>query len=754
MTSPLDTALNLLAAGISVIPVGANKVPRIQWKPFIERLPTVDELSEWFETAEVVGVGRVCGAVSGNLETIDFDVDADADRDAFPFDSSSLLKAWRDQVEALAPGLAERLTVIRTPRPGWHVCYRCAEPVEGNQKLAEVPKIKGGWKAVIETRGEGGYCLHPGSPGACHPTGREYAHSRGPLIEAAEPISAEERLILLQAARLFNRKPDRDDTPRPAPRPAGPAGLTPGDDFNAKAEWRDILEPHGFKRVNSGDVEHWRRPGTANQISLTCGYGGSGYLYAFSPNCGFEANRGYSKFAAFAILNHAGDFAEAATELARRGYGSPAIEVLPAEDELPDPPPPLKAPAFPTDLLGVPGIIQAVTEHTNRTSFVKQPALALGAAVALMGTITGRKVRDVSGTCPNVYVVGLCRSGGGKERARQVNNDLLYLAGQSALIGPEGFASGAGIVNALVTSATHSMLFQVDEIGRMLEIIKKAGPSAGHLASIPTTLMRLYTSSPSIFKSDAYAEGDKKNKEIQRPNACLYGTSVPDNFWGSITRSSLTDGFMSRLLVIEGDNTARPGPSAIADPPPATVDLVRRWCEYEAQKGNNLASQSGYHDTIPYTDAGLILMDAFQVEAIEHQFAHGDIENALWSRAVEKARKLALIFACSAYFEDPIIDADAVEWATGVTRFLTLRMIAEASRRVSENVTEENFNRILRIIEDAGRITATELQKRTRWLKSKDRTDIINDLIEEGRIAVANCGTATKSSKVYQVTAL
>lgn len=756
MSEQLETALNLVAGGISVIPVGANKVPRIAWREYLTRLPTEDELEAWFGTGGLVGVGRVCGAVSGNLETIDFDVDDEVDRNCLALDASGLLTLWREQVERAAPGLVDRLTLIRTPRPGWHVVYRCAEPVDGNQKLAFVPMARSGWKAIIETRGEGGYCLHPGSPGGCHPSGGTYAHVRGPAIESAEPISADERLILLQAARLFNQKPEASE--KQARFSDTPIGTSkPGDDFNERATWAEILEPHGFERTGgAGDCEHWKRPGTSNQLSLTCNFDGSGYLYAFSPNCGFEPNRGYSKFAAYAILNHAGDFGAAATALGAAGYGvrsEPAITVA-SEDELPATACAAKPPAFPVDRLGVPGIIQAITEHTAATSYVRQPALALGAAVALMGTIIGRKVRDPSGTCANIYVIGLCRSGGGKERARQVNTDLLYLAGHAGMIGPEGFASGAGVVTAVAEAPDHRVLFQVDEIGRMLNTIKRAGGQAGHLASIPTTLMRLYTSSASIYKSDAYAEGAKKNREIVRPNACLYGTSVPENFWGSLTRDSLTDGFVSRLLIIEGDDDARPEVGAgvaISEPPDDVVQLVKHWCEYAPPVGN-LAGAQGHHVTIPYTEAGSSVMDAFQAEVIDLQFGAGEVKRALWSRAIEKARKLALIYACSANHLQPVIDDQACEWAAAVTRFLTERVIRESGRRISENITEDNFKRLYAIIEEAGRIDASALCKRSRWLKRRDREEIIGEMIGEGIITCAIIPTATKTRTVYQTT--
>ena len=74
---------------------------------------------------------------------------------------------------------------VVTPRPGLHVYYRC-RTFGGSQKLARVPDPeKGGRKpkAVIELKGEAGYCLATPSPPECHKTGRRYVYEGGTLAD-------------------------------------------------------------------------------------------------------------------------------------------------------------------------------------------------------------------------------------------------------------------------------------------------------------------------------------------------------------------------------------------------------------------------------------------------------------------------------------------------------------------------------------------------------------------------------------------
>ena len=64
----------------------------------------------------------VTGAVSGNLELLDFDFGAE------------LYEAWAEQIPTELLG---RLVMESSRSGGRHVIYRCDEPVCGNIKLAQ-----------------------------------------------------------------------------------------------------------------------------------------------------------------------------------------------------------------------------------------------------------------------------------------------------------------------------------------------------------------------------------------------------------------------------------------------------------------------------------------------------------------------------------------------------------------------------------------------------------------------------------------
>ncbi len=315
-TELLSLSRRLVDAGLSVIPIKADgsKAPRVSWKSFQSERATDQDLVNWFDRGSNNGIAAVAGSVSGNLEVLDFDEWA-----AFGIWMKLVIQQGKKN-------LFDKLVLVMTPAGGWHVFFRCPDGIEGNQKLASRVGKDGKAVVLIETRGEGGCVVLPGSPKSCHPSNKPYVLRQGSLT-AIPNVSAAQRELLLQCARSLNEhvQPSRVIT---GPSPA--AGNRPGDNFNRKVDWRGILEPHGWEIV--GDAEektNWRRPGKEEGVSATTNYGGSDLFYPFSTNAyPFEAERAYDKFAAYTLLNHSGDFSAAAASLAAQGYGDQRLSTL------------------------------------------------------------------------------------------------------------------------------------------------------------------------------------------------------------------------------------------------------------------------------------------------------------------------------------------------------------------------------------------------------------------------------------------
>lgn len=313
----------LLRAGLSIVPIktDGSKQPAVTtWKPYTERRPSMEELEGWFSGAQR-GIAIVCGQIS-QLEVFDFD-------DRLAFD------AWRDLVDSNRPGFLDNVPIVDSPK-GVHVYLRRRKP-NRNQKLARRPgpdrgKPKVGASVLIETRGEGGYIVAPGSPPECHPQKKTWTQVSGPPLAewASQPeVSQADYELCIRAARSLNELVVPEVVVRdPAPR--GPnGGKRPGDDFNERGDWIALLEQHGWTRVRGDETRsQWRRPDKAHGTSATLGYcrddQGNPLLYVFSSNGGpLDSDRAYSLFSAFTVLEHKGDFSAAAKVLAGQGYGDP-----------------------------------------------------------------------------------------------------------------------------------------------------------------------------------------------------------------------------------------------------------------------------------------------------------------------------------------------------------------------------------------------------------------------------------------------
>jgi hypothetical protein len=359
-------ALAAHEAALSIVPPkqDGTKAPIEVWKKYQRDRAELDQLDRWYSNG-CTGLGAVTGRVSGGvtlaggevaggLEVLEFD-----DRETYErFRAAAARAGLNGLVDRIEDGYLEE-----SPSGGIHWPYRCAE-IAGNTKLARRPDPgrPHGCKVLIETRGEGGFIILAPSFGTVHPSGRPYRRIRGGFDSIAA-ITPEERADLWDLARSFDEMPDAGPEPT---RPAASSGgeVRPGDDYAARTSWGEILGPGGWAKVYERDgVTYWRRPGKDRGVSATTGRGGRDCFYAFTSSTAFVPERSYTKFGAYALLEHGGDFAAATRALRAGGYGGPPRP--PGEQAKGEPPPapdPLDEDATAADLIRLNTTIRWVWE--------------------------------------------------------------------------------------------------------------------------------------------------------------------------------------------------------------------------------------------------------------------------------------------------------------------------------------------------------------------------------------------------------
>ena len=746
-------SLDYFSRGLSVLPalVDEKRPALAGWKQYQRRLPTAKQVEAWF--AEAAGLCVLTGAVSGNLEMIDFDHEGE------------LFSSWCSLVEADLPGLLERLVIERSQSGGRHVIYRSEGVVSGNRKLAQrlvevessdpvtiagkryVPRRVGGKQIVtftlIETRGEGGLFLCAPTPG--------YELEHGSLLEIPLLSEAERSVLIAAACSLNETLPAVSQIPRSVL-----GDRRPGDEFNERGEVRDVLTRHGWVQVRGGENEHWRRPGKSVGCSATLR---DRVFYVFSSNAApFEPDRAYAPFSVYALLEHNGDFAAAANALHREGYGQTDDEagvdlshLLPtpvagsgsSSSAHPDPGP------LPPELLRIPGFVSEVMDHCLETAPYPNPALAFCGALSLQAVLAGRKVRDPADNRTNIYLLALAYSSVGKDWPRKINTHIMHRVGMVSALG-EKFASGEGIQDSLFL--TPSILFQTDEIDGLLQSINKAR-DARH-ENIMGTLLTMYSAANSIYPMRRKA-GKETPGVIDQPCLVVYGTAIPTHYYDSLSERMLTNGFFARMLIVESGPRAIGQEPGIINPPERVLQTAKWWADFNPGAGNLENWHPEPHIVEADLDARALLAEARQISESEYAAAESrddPVGTTVWGRVPEQIRKLALLYAISVSHRLPRINVDAVRWATDFMLHQTRRMLFMAGSHVAENPFHADCLRLIRKLQKAPerQLPHSVLLKRMK-LDTEQFQKLISTLEQQGDLRTVVQATAGRPQRLYQL---
>jgi hypothetical protein len=678
---------------------------------------------------------------------------------------AELFERWIAMVASELPELVDRLVIERSQSGGRHVVYRCQEPIPGNQKLAQrsialesadpvviagkryVPRRTGGRFEVtvtlIETRGEGGLFLCAPSPGY---------HLEQGLFESLPVLTAAERSLLIEAAcALTETVPPLSRVPTSLPGEG-----RPGDDFNERGDLRQLLERHGWQRVRGGENEYWRRPGKEQGWSATLR---NNQLFVFSSNAvPFEPDRAYGPFSVYALLEHGGDFAAAATALRLQGYGQSSDEsgvdlslLIPCPittsvaqaNSYPDPGP------LPADLLRIPGFVSEVMDHCLETAPYPNAALAFCGALSLQAVLAGRKVRDPADNRTNIYLLALAYSSVGKDWPRKINTHIMHRVGMVTALG-EKFASGEGIQDSLFL--TPSMLFQTDEIDGLLQSINKAR-DARH-ENIMGTLLTMYSSANSIYPMRRKA-GKEAPGVIDQPCLVVYGTAIPTHYYDSLSERMLTNGFFARMLIVESGPRAVGQEPGIINPPASIIETARWWSEFNPGSGNLEAFHPQPIIVAADEEARGLLAAARRTSELEYvnSETRGDpVGTTVWGRVPEQVRKLALLYAVSANHQSPVIDAAAVRWATAFMLHQTRRMLFMAHNHVAENPFHAECLKLIRKLreEPNEQLAHSVLLKRMK-IDAKTFQELVTTLEQQGDLLTVIQATAGRPQRHYRL---
>ena len=230
-------------------------------------------------------------------------------------------------------------TIVVRTGGGYHAYWLLDEPIEASDASTLLARWGATWAAWAKSHG--------------HDVDNVFDLPRvlrvpGTLNLKDESAPAEVRVVLVELSRRYGFSEIVDATidpppqPKHAPRSVPYTGAErPGDDFNARHTGSDVLALAGWEKgkAKSNGDERWLHPWQPTSDESATVYAADKHTTIWSDNVpkfvpSIEVRRPYDPYGLYVHLFHNGDFAEATIELAKKGYGQPQADALPAYSDI------------------------------------------------------------------------------------------------------------------------------------------------------------------------------------------------------------------------------------------------------------------------------------------------------------------------------------------------------------------------------------------------------------------------------------
>lgn len=314
-----------------------------------------------------------------------------------------------------------------------------------------------------------------------------------------------------------------------------------------------------------------------------------------------------------------------------------------------------------------PGFIGELAEYFYSSAIRPVPEIALAAAIALTSGVAGRTY-NISGSGLNQYLVVIARTGSGKEGAAK-GIDMMVNAVRSQVpmvdqfIGPGAFASGQALLRVLDKQNCFVSVF--GEVGLTLQSIcdQRASDSQRMLLKV---LLDIYAKSgyTSVLRPNVYSQSDNNTATVQAPNVTIFGEATPETFYDALDGAAIAKGLVPRFSIFEY-NGPRPSRNKHAYQPPPK-ELVSKFASLIAVA--LAAEQQRTHCPVQVDAEAQRMLDAFDAKCDDHMRSSVmDVNLQLWNRGHLKALKLSALIAVGQNPNQPIVTAEAAQWAINLT---------------------------------------------------------------------------------------
>lgn len=431
-----------------------------------------------------------------------------------------------------------------------------------------------------------------------------------------------------------------------------------------------------------------------------------------------------------------------------------------ATGEVFDPPAPLDLIGgrdFPDHLTRVPGLVGRIVDWIEGSARRPSRAMALGAAVGIVGTAMGRYFAGPTKAGTHLYTLTLAKTGAGKDHPIQQIRRSLNAAGMKECLGAEEFQSSPSVINMALNKPL--CICTMDEFGAFLARInsRRAG---GFEMGITKSLRSLWGTNYGIFLTPEWAA--RPSEPIYAPHIGIYAASTHEEFFAALDSKQAVNGFLNRFLLVSSERKAPEvdEPELPADVVPEDIieGLQARFGGGNRDFANTACIKSSVDilpRVIPWADDGAQAIYKALVREIERIGDRNPDAVPYLARTAEMAVRLATIRAGGINVFKPAVTAADMQWGRDVAMHSAESMAIMAGKYVADTDAQADAKRIIRILEEAGgRMKKRDLLRRLQHrLRERDLKDVLAALMASETVRIDKERTAA-TGPLYDVVVL
>gem|GEM_PF-1566523 len=384
------------------------------------------------------------------------------------------------------------------------------------------------------------------------------------------------------------------------------------------------------------------------------------------------------------------------------------------------------------------GLVGEIARWIVATSRYPQPELAIGAALTIVGTASGRQFASPTKSATHLYTLGLAPTGRGKDHPLKSIKRVFDGAGLGNLSGAPDFFSMSAIYGHLMESPLS--VCAMDEFGDFMRKVTSK-KSSSQETQIGKTLRMLWSASFDTIGTPARAQD--KSKDIVWPCLSIYGVSTPHQFYSALKEAALESGTLNRFLAIDGRKGVRQRePEITSDQVPQEIieglkriynnpgEVEMTWRSAWDAKLNR-EEHMKMLNWCPDGSQELFHQFAEEIATMLEEHPQKDV---FYGRAAEMALRIATIIAIGRGHDH--IQLDDLEYGIRMAKQSGKVLEEGATDYMAENENQANAQKIIRTLKaHKGRMKHRELMHHLgSSIRTPDLKYLLINMIEAGRL--------------------